>query len=357
MGIAIAAIAAAAVAAGATAYGAKSASDSADAANEANKKSVADTNALNYRMFLESRGSGGNALLPLYLPQGSEAIAANRAYQLYQANQEALGTPQEQVARYNSVVQGLEPSMQAGDKLVQDLFSGALENQQVQNIQPVVQARGAVAGAQKQGILEGLMARLNAIQADRARAGYSGGGSAFQKALLQGATIPALQGAATVGAQADLANATDTANIRNAAIQTRLGNLSLPLTQAANRAQLINLPATATGAANAASLSPLDWFKLQPGVFRNDQGPLVSPVPNTGQIVGAAIGAGASSLGNYYANRDIAQRLTPQNTSSGTTSYLQQQRMMDEYYGTGASAGSSLFDAPSGYGGGFEGAV
>ena len=345
MGVGLAIGAAALIGAGATAYASKSASDSAADANSANQKNVADTNALNYRMFLESRGSGGNALLPLYFPEGTESQLASRALQLYQAEQGSMGTPQEQVDRYNSVVQGLTPSMAAGDKLVQDLFSGALADEEVQNIQPVLAARGAVAGAQKQGILEGLMQRLSALSADRARAGYTGGRSAFQQALLNGATIPALQAAGTVGAQADLANATDVANIRNGAITTKMQNLSMPLTQAANRAQLINLPATATAAANNSSLSAFDWFKLNTQAYQNQASPLVTPVPNTGQIVGSAVSAGASTLGNYYANKALASQLSGSNSSSyGVNDYLQQQRMLQE---SGQLNGSNLFSTYS----------
>lgn len=345
--VAVAIGGAALVGAGATAYASQSAADSAADANKANRKIAEDTNALNYRMFLESRGSNGNALLPLYFPQGSEEALANSALGLYRANQAALGTPEQQVADYQAIVDGLTPSMSAGDALVNDLFSGALENRQVANINPVLQARGAVAGAQKQGIMEGLMARLNALSADRARAGYSGGGSSFQRNALKSATIPALQAAATVGAQADLANATDVANIRNAAIQTRLENLSLPLTQAANRAQLKQLPATATSRGLLASMAPFDWFKLNQAAFQANQGPLVTPVPSTGQIVGTAVGAGASALGNYYANQKLAQSLTPK-TGYTVGDYMQQQNMANEYYGNGAAV--NLFDSPAGYG-------
>lgn len=342
---------AAVVAAGASAYGAKSASDSASAAADQNAKNIADTNQLNYQLFQQSRGSGGNSLLPLYFPSGTESALASRALQQYYANQASLGTPEQQQAAYQSIIQGLTPAANQADQTVQDLFSGALANQQVANINPVLQARGAVAGAQKQGVLEGLMQRLNAISASRARAGYSGGGSAYEKALLTGATIPALQQAGTVGAQADLANATDVANIKNAAIQTRLQNSSLPLTQAANRIQLYNLPAAATAQSNQQSLGIFDWFKLNPQSFTNQNSPVVNPIPNTGQIVGAAVGQGATALGNYYANKSLIGQLNQNNSGAGTgaggISAQQQQNMLNEYYG---NSNPNLFDAPAGFG-------
>lgn len=345
--VAVAIGGAALIGAGATAYASKSASDSAADANKQNRKIADATNQLNYRMFLESRGSGGHALLPLYFPEGTEEALANRAMGLVRASQDAYGTPEQQLAAYQAIVDSLSPSMQAGDALVNDLFSGALEERQVGNLRPVMEARGKVAGAQKQGIMEALSERLNALRADRARAGYSGGGSSMQRNLLRSATLPALQQAATVGAQADLLNATDEANVRNAAIQTRLENLSLPLTQAANRVQLRNLPATAAGAATQAMFSPLDWFKLTPQAFQANQGPLVTPVPNTGQIVGAGVSAAASSLGNYYANKALVQQLSPSTTSRSFT--------VDDYFNAYGPSGYSgtqptLLDAGAGYG-------
>lgn len=325
-------IGAAAIGAGAGIYGAMSASDAANAAAATNAKNVANTNALNYQMFLQSRGAQGNALLPMYAPQGTEAQIFQNALASYLAEQQALGTPQQQIAQYQGVVQGLQPSMAAGDTLVNQLFGGQLEKQQEANIAPVLAARGQVAAAQKTGILEGLQQQLNALSADRARAGYTGGGSAFQKNLLTGATIPALQAAGTVGAQASLQNASDIAAIKQQDINTRLSNLSLPLTQAGNRIQMQQLPATAIGAGATQSMQPFNWFKLQPQAFQNQNLPLVTPVPNTGQIVGAAVGGGASTLGNYFAQQALINQLqSGQQTNPFTTDqYMQNQRMIQE---------------------------
>jgi hypothetical protein len=326
MGLIAGVIAAGVLGAGATAYAGSQASDSASAANRQNQDIANATNALNYQMFLQSRGSQGSALLPLYFgSQSAEQNLANQAYATYLAEQQGLGTPADQLARYQSIVQGAQPAMSAGDTLVNQLFSGQLADQQVQNIAPVLAARGNVAASQKTGILEGLMQRLNALSADRARSGYVGGGSAFQKNLLTQATIPALQQAATVGAQADLANATDVANIKNQNINTRLGNLSLPLTQAANKIQLTTLPTTAAGSTFVQSLQPFDWFKLQPSAFQAQRPPLVTPVPNTGQVAGQAAGQFSSTLGNYFANRALINQLQNPNGTVPPAAYTTQQ--------------------------------
>jgi len=328
--VAVAIGGAALIGAGATAYSASEASAAQEEANKANREATDATNRLNYEMFLQSRGSQGQALLPMYFSRGTEQQLGQRAFDTWLALNEALGTPADQLRGYESVVRSLTPAQAESDILVNQLFSGELARQQEQNIAPVLAARGAVAGAQKQGILEGLIQRLNAISADRARAGYQGGGSAFERARLRGATIPMLQEAATVGAQADLANAQDVANIRNNAIATRLNNLSLPLTQAANRLQFQNLPATAAGATTAAMLSPFDWFRIQPQAFQAERPPLVQPVASAGQIATQGVGQLGSTVGNYFATRSLINQLN-QPTNYGITP-AQQNAMMNEYY-------------------------
>lgn len=330
MGIGLAIGAAALVGAGATAYAASSAADSQSEANKANSRNVADTNANNYRMFLESRGSKGNSLLPNYFGPSTETTLSNRALQTYLAEQAALGSPEEQMRRNQEYAARYAPAMAQGDQLVNQLFNGQLEQQQVDNIAPVLAARGGVAKAQKEGILEGIMQRLNALSADRARSGYSGGGSALQKNLLVGTTIPELQAAATVGAQADLANATDVANIRNGSIATRLANLNLPVSQATSRINLDQLPGAATSRAYTTSLQPFDWFKLNPQAFQAAQAPLVAPVPGVGQIAGSAIASGASNLGNYFAYQALANQQNQGNPGFTVGNYLQNQRMVNQ---------------------------
>lgn len=345
VGIAAAVIGAAAIGAGATAYAAKSSADSAAAANAANQAIAQSDRALQYQQFLQSRGAQGSALLPMYpsfTSAGVEQNLGNQAYATYLAEQAALGAPKDQIAQYQDIVSGLTPSMVAGDQLVNQLFSGQLEKQQEANIAPVLAARGAVATAQKQGILEGLQARLNALSADRTRQGYTGGGSTFQKNLLTGATIPALQAAGTVGAEADLANAADVAGIKQQAINTKLSNLSLPLTQAGNRLQMSALPATAAGTTYVNSLAPFNWFKLNQQTNVPFRSPYVQPVPGIGSIVGTGVAQGASTLGNYFANRALANQINapsdvPPPSSSQNVNYpiSQADQQMIEYYGLG----------------------
>lgn len=304
------------LAAGATAYAGMESANAQKDANKTNQEISDATNRLNYEMFLQSRGSEGSSLLPLYFEKGTEQQLGKRAFDTWLALNQALGTPGDQLKGYQGIVDSMTPAANASDALVNALFSGDLEKQQQANIEPVLAARGKVAAAQKEGVLGALIEQLNQISADRARAGYVGGGTAFQKASLKSASIPYLQQAAGVGAQADLQNAMDVANVKNNAISTRLNNLALPLSQAANRVQLKQLPINAIGSASTGALQPFDWFKLQPQAFRADRAPLVNPVMSTGQVIGQGVGQLGSQLGNYAATRALINQMNQQQATA-----------------------------------------
>jgi len=293
-----------------SAYAQKQSADAAAKAQAQNQANFASDRALAYQMFLQGRGQGGSALLPMYFTGTStEQNLANNAWAQYLANQSAMGTPAEQMARYQAIVQGAMPGMAAGDALVNQLMTGQLTDQQVANMAPVQAARGSLAAAQSQSVMEGLKQQINALTGMRARQGYTGGGGTFEKNLLTAATIPALQQAAQVGAQANLANATETANIRNQGLQQRLGSLNLPLAQGANRVTLTQLPQTAMGAGSQAAMSPFNWFKLQPGTFDPGRTPLIQPIPTTGQIAAQGVGTAATQMGQYFANRALINQM------------------------------------------------
>lgn len=243
----------------------------------------------NYQKFLESRGQGGQALLPLYFPNNTETQLATDTLNNYLAMQAAAGTPSQEIANFQAAAQAMTPAQNEADMAVNNLFSGRMADQQVANMAPVAAARGAVAKAQKTGILEGLQARLNALSADRARAGYQGGGSALQKNILTSATIPALQAAGTIGAQADLANATDVANIRNTALNTQLQNINLPGQSAVNRMQLSLAPQAAAAQAQANRMNLFNWFKMPVQAFQWNMLPNQQIAPNNMMIAGAAM--------------------------------------------------------------------
>ena len=84
MSMAFVAIGTAVVGAGAAVYGAQQNKKAAKKATEANAKNVADTNALNYQMWLESRGVGPrgetvNAKMPRWMtwkPSAGNKLAA-----------------------------------------------------------------------------------------------------------------------------------------------------------------------------------------------------------------------------------------------------------------------------------------
>lgn len=299
-------------------YGAKSAIQDYNAQQQQLYNAARDWD---YQRFLESRGQGGQALLPMYAPSGTESSLFSNVLGNYLAQQSAAGSPAQEIAAYRSIAQAAQPGAAGATGAVNNLFSGALANQQVANIAPVIQARAQVAGAQKEGIYEGLQQRLNAIAADRARAGYVGGGSALQKNLLTGATIPALQQAATVGAQADLASASDVANIRNQNLVAQLQNVNLPVQQAYNQVALQQLPQSAAAQAQQQRLNQFNWFKMQPEAFRWNQIPNAMMTPNDLMIWGGGLSAAGQTLAGAGSTQNMLTALNQQKQPSGTQYY------------------------------------
>lgn len=306
MGVATAAIVAAGVAAGATAYAAKSSASSAKEANKTNLGRAAQQRALEERLFHEGRGSAGHAILPEYLGDfesqlGKDAIAG------YKANLNFQGTPEEQLARYEEDAARFRPAFEQGNEVVDSIYSGAMERQQLEDAAPVMAARTGLAKTQRQGILDDITMRLGALEAKNFRKGYVGGSSAETGAALR-ATIPLRQQAAGVGALATLQNAQETQGIRDANRALRLNSLGLPAARARAATQFRQIPVAAAGEAAALSTAPFNFFRLPVGQQQASRLPEAVPVLSTGSIVGAGIGSAATSLGNYYANQALVKQ-------------------------------------------------
>lgn len=304
-----AAIALGVVAAAGTAYAANENSKSVKSAAKQNKAAQDATNALNLQMFQESRGEGG---LPVFLPRysgGDEQEFYNQARAIFNAT--SPGDPAATAARYEQIVEAQRPAFNAGTDLINSIFSGDLERQRLEQFEPVAQARNQVAAAQKQGILEGLSVRLNELSANRAKQGFTGSGS-FSNNLALSSTIGARQKAAEAQAGAGLLNAADRRAIQEGNIDLGLRSLDLPVNRVQQAFNLEQLPAEAAGTAFNRRLNIFQPFRLQQGQFQYPQPYQVSAVPGMGQILGTAVGQAGSSVGNYFANRAIANQLNPQ---------------------------------------------
>lgn len=311
MGVATGIAVAAVVAAGASAYAAKSQSDASKKAQSTNKKTVKNTNQLNYELFREGRGEEGSAILPLYAQDANGELFEPRFFGDTRGVYDATGAipPQLQLQRYQEALAGSTLAQQNALGTVNDLYSGQLEKDITQGFQPVTQARLQGVDARKQGTLEALQATLNDIKATQARRGFSGD-SLASRSLQFNARRGANTQYADDLARAQEQNALDLSRIQQAFATTKLNNTSLPYTVGRQMVSTLNLPQDALlDQQQRRNQLITGTFGIGTGQFRYDHLPQVQPVASTGQIAAQGIGTLASSLGNYYAQNQLAGQL------------------------------------------------
>ena len=330
-GVTGAVIAAGVVAAGASAYGASEQASSQNKANKRNERNMRDTNALNYRMFREGRGAGGSALLPLYARRDGKPFERELfadALGIYDAT--GALSPEERFDQYMELTSQLDPAQAASMGAVNDLFSGALEEKAVANVNPVAQARTQSAEARKNAALESLNQTVNEIKAINARKGFSGD-SYGQRLLEFEARRRGNTEASLALADANLANRSEEAGIRNAAIMMRLNNLGLPMSAKRQAIANFDLPADATREAHERRQSVFSGLRIAPGSFRYAPLPMVQPVASTAGIAADGIADTANLFGGYAASKRPAQY--PATGPGGQTHYPYSSADGSVYYG------------------------
>src|SRR5689334_9746665 len=107
-------------------------SEAQDDATATNAANIAATNALNYQMFLEGRGSTGHALLPYYFGDEEKNLATNTSA-IYDASQAAAGDYDQQLARYQGDVDQFNDMSQEAQNTAKGVFDGTLENESLTN--------------------------------------------------------------------------------------------------------------------------------------------------------------------------------------------------------------------------------
>lgn len=301
LGIGIATVA---ISAGATAYAASEQAGAASAANETNRINAMNDRQLNYELNRQSRGSQGNAILPIYSTDANgkpiEPQLLADAYGTYQAT--AGSTSPEALANMRALASQTAPAQLGAVRDVNALFSGDRANEMVGNQQPVYQARTSLATASKNAKLEALKQTINENQMRMAKQGFSGDNTEARRIAFVARRDANTSGAIDMG-QAKLANATDEATLRNQNVDLRLQNLSLPYAIGQQSINLANLPSRSLIENQNARLGSLGFFNIGTNQFQYQPLPQVQPVASTGQIVGQAVAAGANAYGQYNANQ------------------------------------------------------
>ena len=330
------------VAVAATAYAASEQAGAQRDSNRTNTRNAQLTNDLNYNVFRETRGEGGTSILPLYatrMDQPFEPELFADVLDVYDST--GAMTPEQQLAAYQEISAGFDPALAGSRATVNALFDGGLEAEARTAQEPVAAARLAMAESKKNSALEALAQTISEIKSISARKGFTG--DSFGERLLDfnARRVAYNEGAMATGA-ANLENATDLRNIKNAAIAMRVGNVGLPYQQ--RRVALSDADAAETALVDRTSrrTSLFQPFRIGPGSFRYAPLPPVGPVASTGQIVGQAVGAGAGALGNYYVSR-------PQPGAPGTGA-----PSTGPYYGPGYGPDYDAYNSSPYYGPGYS---
>lgn len=292
-----------AVGVGGTLWSGKESSKSQKRANNANIRMAQETNALNERMWRESRGSEGSALLPTYL-SGYERALGSGAAELAQLG---MGNVRGRMGAIQSDIDSLNPALSGSAAVINDLFSGGTLNNRLAALAPVAAARTSAAKTRFDTISQSLdetIGRLNALNAKR---GFLGG-SSFDNNQLFGSTLGTRQAAADVFAAAQLQNAQEEAALRDSDQLLRLQSVGLPYEQAQRMAGLRELPLSTVSAGASQALAPLNFFRMGQSTWQASPLPQVQPTMSTGQIVGQGLGALGSSVGNYFALQNLMKQ-------------------------------------------------
>lgn len=290
-------------------YSANGAKTAASEANDANLKNTANTNAANLNLFNLSRGGinpatgYGNSILPQYLG-GDETALGQSAYNNFLSLSNQIPGMSQNLSQYQSQ---LTPSLGNAAQAIAGRYNGQNLQAQLGYSQPLFQARLNQAGAQGSAINTGMLQALGQMNAQRAQQGFFGN-STFDRNRLGTSLVGARQGAANALAGARTQNANDTTGLQ-------LNNLAgmqdiSPLTNFMNNAGgYFNSPIISQSNAFNSALSPLNFFKLNPQTFQNQNLPYQNPQINGSQIAGGALGALGGAGMNYGMYQQMMQQM------------------------------------------------
>ena len=266
-------------------------------ANKKNAENTQNTNALNYQMFRESRGANGNAILPLYM-KGFETTLGNDAIRAYN---DSL-SPTDAAAQAKIIQSNFSPMQDQANQTAEAIFSGGLTAQELA-------AEAAVAAARQQGVdtkrqsgLEALSQTLNEINAIQAGKGYSSD-SLGNRMLKADSMRKTFTQSAADQAAANLETAKERAAIKEGDITRKLGSLDLPGKMLQQNITVAQSPNNAYLTEEANRQGILNFFKLNPQVFQNQNLPQVGAVPSTLQIGSGMMSAAGSQVGSALINK------------------------------------------------------
>lgn len=291
-------VAGAVIAGGLGVAGSMMASDAQGDAAESAANSQRESNDANYRMFLESRGQGGSAVMPLYMrnADGSlfEKSLSDDMISAYNRSAIPLSRFQQAGARFRGA------QTKAGN-FANDIFDGGITNRLLTNAQPVQKAKVTF---RKQSALDALHKTLNGIDAVQAGKGYAGDSYASNKMRFD-----ANKGMSDELAGVNLENLQESRQIHDYGdVQLPMQNLSLPLAMMKQESDFEFLPQRQYIDALQQRMSPLSFLKIggsQP--FQYQPIPTAPPIASDGQLLAQGLGGVGNMVSNYAQQRQQEQ--------------------------------------------------
>ena len=286
----------------------------------------------NYRRAREAVGAEGSALLPLYFTQSRYLPGELAAMNDKELNQAAMlagveaaeltdplerqrvireieakegqslertmagnvmdlynqyDSPADRIRAFQQLRSNLAPAQAATSQYVNDLFSGQMLQDELAELQPVAQARLNQAAAFEDAANQRLASQLNRQQAQFARKGYTGAGSASDR-LEASANRQIAQQTAGMRSDAVLKNALADLAARANARRRQGANLATPLNQLGTAANFSTAPMDLAASSEMRRNAPAFTFKRNP-----IQNPTMNPfefkaTPSTGTLAATA---------------------------------------------------------------------
>jgi hypothetical protein len=325
------------------------AEDAADKAKRAQKQNREEAR----RLYRQSRGSTGSAILPLYFGEKQKSFEREMARDVmadYRASRASMGSGADTIARYRGVVDELMPGYDDAQELSNRLLSGELTSERVGYYEPVFKARKEGAATSRAAGIQALHETLNEIEAMQARRGF-GGDSMTKNLLKANVGRKVASESAARESEANLLNAQDEARLRSMGLDQRLASTSLPYVLSQQGMALEALPEQMLTERTAALQQPLNWFRIGNYVPNIPQR---QPIPGSTQIwlnTGAEIADTVADIALSYFGGSVS----PGQTNNGMEMPKYQQSQSLGAGGSGMRGDAGSFDFNQDYNANFGG--
>lgn len=306
------------------------------------------TNEANKRMFDESRGSTGSAVLPTYLKtaEGDPFEA-----QLGKDLQDIWNTTKETGPSITDLTTANAPYAQMQSQAANEagkIFSGEKGDELLSNLRPVQAARQKSVTFKRAAAIDALNKTLADIEAKQSAQGFRSDSLGSRLLSFKANKTAADEGAAAQSG-VDIQNATDERAVRDQNAMLPIQNLSLPYSMAQQEINSRLLPANAFLDQTARRLQPFNFMRIGTQPFQYTPMPTVQPQAGPFQLLAQQMAQTGNTAAGYFAKQQQAQQYQDALSKLG---YRQNLNNMGAGYGGGGVLNNGGYVGDI-YGGGY----